>query len=205
MEPKAEQKTEMWVATGNKGKLTEFRLLLDKQKPDVELHGSSELPTFSAPPENGKTYEENARIKARSMKAMKPGTWVFGEDSGIEVPGLGNLPGIHSARYAGDRASDSENMAKLLKMMQIRHVSDRAAKFVCTVVAYSPEGQESVFTGEFKGTIAKAPAGQLGFGYDPVFIPEGQTKTLAELGPGFKLQNSHRTQAFLKFLSHVQQ
>lgn len=194
---------EMWVATGNKGKLTEFRLLLDRGNPAVDLHGSSELPSFTAPPENGKTYEDNARIKARSMKAMKPGTWVFGEDSGLEVTGLNGLPGIHSARYAGDRASDSENVAKLTKMMLTRNVTDRSARFVCTIVAYSPEGQESVFTGDFKGTIAKLPQGQLGFGYDPVFVPEGQTKTLAELGPGFKLQHSHRTQAFLKFLSIV--
>ena len=194
---------ELWVATGNKGKLTEFRLLLDKHKPEVELHGSSELSSFTAPLENGKTYEENARIKARSMKAMKPGTWVFGEDSGLEVTGLNGLPGIHSARYAGDRASDSENVAKLTKMMLTRNVTDRSARFVCTIVAYSPEGQESFFTGEFKGTIAKLPKGQLGFGYDPVFVPEGQSQTLAELGPGFKLQNSHRTQAFLKFLSTV--
>lgn len=194
---------EMWVATGNKGKLTEFRLLLDKNKPEVVLHGSSELPAFTAPPENGKTYEDNARIKARSMKAMKPGTWAFGEDSGIEVIAMNGLPGVHSARYAGDRASDSENVAKLTKMMLTRNITDRSARFVCTIVAYSPEGQESVFTGEFKGTIAKIPQGQLGFGYDPVFVPEGQTQTLAELGPGFKLQNSHRTQAFLKFLSTV--
>jgi len=194
---------EMWVATGNKGKLTEFRLLLDKNKPEVQLHGSSELPSFTAPPENGKTYEENTRIKARSMKAMKPGTWVFGEDSGIEVLGMGNLPGVHSARYAGDRASDSENVAKMTKMMLTRNVTDRSARFVCTIVAFSPEGQESVFTGEFKGTIAKIPQGQHGFGYDPIFVPDGQTQTLAELGPGFKLQNSHRTQAFLKFLSRI--
>lgn len=194
---------EMWVATQNKGKVTEFSLLLQRDFPEISLHSILELPNYSAPPENGKTYEDNARIKARSMKVLKPGCWVFGEDSGLEVKGLGNFPGIHSARYAGDRASDSENVAKLLKMMQIRHVADRSAQFMCTIVGYSPEGQEHVVSAEFKGQIAKAPVGQLGFGYDPVFVAEGESKTLAELGPGFKLQKSHRTQAFLKFLSHI--
>jgi XTP/dITP diphosphohydrolase len=188
----------LWVATQNKGKVGEFQLLLQKEIPAFSLKSIADLSTYSAPPENGKTYEENARIKARSFMAMKPGEWVFGEDSGIEVTGLGNLPGIHSARYAGDRASDSENVAKILKMIQIRKVTDRSARFVCTIVAFSPAGSEHVLTGEMLGSIAAAPSGNLGFGYDPVFIPLNDTKTLAQLGPGFKIQNSHRTQAFLK-------
>ncbi len=186
---------ELWIGTTNKGKLTEFSLLFQKELPALQLKNLSHLPSYSQPPENGKTFEENARIKARSLKAMKSGQWVFAEDSGLEVEGLGNLPGIHSARYAGLHAGDSENIAKVLKMMQIKQVTTRAAKFLCTIIAYNPQGEELKFVGEMKGQIAKAPAGNMGFGYDPIFIMDGQTKTLAELGPGFKIQNSHRTQA----------
>lgn len=127
---------ELWIATSNKGKLSEFKLLFDKELPALRVFSQADLPTFHAPPENGKTFLDNARIKARSMKAMKPGQWVMGEDSGLEVEALNNLPGIHSARYAGPHASDSENMAKLLKMLQIRTNAVRKARFLCTMVVF---------------------------------------------------------------------
>lgn len=194
---------ELWIGTTNKGKLTEFGLLSQKDKPGLVIKSVKDMPSYVQPPENGKTFLENARIKARSMKAMKSGLWVMSEDSGLEVDALGNLPGIHSARYAGPKAQDSENVAKLLKMMQIKAVTDRKAQFVCTIVAFDPQGAEHIFEGKLLGKIASKPAGQSGFGYDPVFIPEGQDKTLAELGAGFKIQNSHRTQAFKELLSKL--
>lgn len=187
---------EFWISTNNKGKLDEYKLLLgDIQMPILSL---KDVPSFSPRPENGKTFVENARIKAKSLSAVKNKAWVLGEDSGLEVEGLGGLPGIHSARYAGDKASDVENLTKLLKMMQIRSVMNRAAQFQCAVVLYSPTGQEHVIETQFKGTIAQLPKGQLGFGYDPVFIPEGQTQTLAELGPSYKNKHSHRALAIQK-------
>ena len=125
------------------------------------------------------------------------------EDSGLEVEGLGNLPGIHSARYAGPKAADSENVAKLLKMMQIRALTNRNAQFKCCMVVYTPTGEEWIFNGELKGQISKSPAGQHGFGYDPVFIPENETKTLAELGSGFKSKNSHRARATMAFIEKM--
>lgn len=194
---------ELWISTGNKGKLSEFKLLFNKELPTFQIFSIADLPTFSAPPENGQTFLDNARIKARSLKAMKPETWVMADDSGLEVEGLGGLPGVHSARYAGPKASDSENTAKLLKMMQIRAVANRNARFLCTVVVYSPQGEEMIFTGELKGTIGKSPTGQHGFGYDPVFVPDGETKTLAELGSGFKSTNSHRAKATLAFIQKL--
>lgn len=190
---------EFWIATGNAGKLKEYELQL-RELPDLKLHVQSEIKGFSPRPEDGKTFLDNARIKAKTLKSVRSQDWVLGEDSGLEVTGLGNLPGIHSARYAGPHASDSENVAKLLKMMQIRAVADRAAKFVCTTVIYTPAGEEWVFTGEMKGAISKTPKGSLGFGYDPVFIPDGETQTLAELGPGYKIQKSHRAVALKSFL-----
>ena len=194
---------DLWIGTSNKGKMSEFTLLTTKEKPGLALKGLKDLPSYVQPPENGKTFVENARIKAKSLKAMKSGQWVMAEDSGLEVDALGNLPGIHSARYAGPKAQDSENVAKLLKMMQIKAVSDRKARFVCTIVAYDPAGNEHIFQRSMPGKIASKPAGLLGFGYDPVFIPDGQEKTLAELGPGFKVQNSHRTQAYKELLSKI--
>lgn len=182
----------LWVATTNQGKLNEFRNLLGGS---VELHSVGELKVYSAPPETGKTFEENARIKARTLKAMKPGEWVVADDSGLEAEGLGGMPGVHSARYAGEKASDAENVAKLLKMIQIRSAANRAARFVCVLVAYDPEGKEHVITGEVKGQISLTARGKTGFGYDPVFIPEGQDKTYAELGPAVKNQGSHRSRA----------
>src|SRR5688500_16744499 len=109
--------TELWIGTGNKGKLGEFKVLFDRELPTLKIFSIADLPTYSAPPENGTTFLENARIKAKSLKSVKPGQWVMAEDSGLEVEALGNLPGIHTARYAGPKAADSENMAKLLKMM----------------------------------------------------------------------------------------
>lgn len=185
----------IWIGTTNKGKLSEFRILFDRDFPGLKIHSLSDLPTYTQPPENGQTFLDNARIKAKSLKAMKPGTWVMAEDSGLEVKGLGNLPGIHSARYAGPKASDSENVAKLLKMMQIRQIGDRSAHFLCTMVVYTPAGDEWILTGTLDGKIAQKATGTMGFGYDPVFIPNNETKTLAELGPGFKNQNSHRAAA----------
>lgn len=190
---------ELWIATGNKGKLSEYRLLLNEIV-DLKVHHQGEIASFTPRPEDGKTFLDNARIKAKTLRAVKNDVWVLGEDAGLEVEGLNNLPGIHSARYAGPKASDSENVAKLLKMMTLKPMQNRNAQFVCTTVVYTPSGEEWVFTGQMKGKIASKPAGLHGFGYDPVFIPDGQTQTLAELGDGFKTQHSHRAQALKAFL-----
>jgi XTP/dITP diphosphohydrolase len=190
--------TPLWVATTNQGKLNEFRNLMTGR---TELHSLSELGFYAAPPETGKTFEDNARIKARSIKAIKPRTWVVADDSGLEVEGLGGLPGVHSARYAGDKASDGENVAKLLKMLQIRSPGNRAAQFRAVLVAFDPDGKEHVLQGIVKGTISTTARGKSGFGYDPVFIPEGHDKTFAELGGAVKNQISHRAIAIRELLS----
>lgn len=194
---------EMWIATGNEGKLKEIKQVLQPQIPEISLHHQNELKAFTPRPEDGKTYLDNARIKARSLKSVRDKDWVLGDDTGLEVVGLGNLPGVHSARYAGAHASDSENTAKLLKMMTIRHVADRKARFFCCLVIMTPDNQEWICEGELWGTIGKLPQGTHGFGYDSVFIPDGETKTLAELGPGYKLTHSHRTLALRKFLERL--
>lgn len=191
----------LWISTTNQGKLNEFRNIMGDQ---VEIHTVGELGFYAAPPETGKTFEENARIKAKTLKAMKPGVWVVADDSGLEVEGLGGLPGIHSARYAGDNAKDAENVAKVLKMVQIRSSMNRKAQFVCTFVVYDPEGKETVINGVVKGEIAQTAKGKTGFGYDPVFIPEGEKLTFAELGPAVKNQKSHRAMAIRELLRLMQ-
>jgi XTP/dITP diphosphohydrolase len=198
---------EIYIGTTNKGKLSELRALFGKHLPSIVVKSLADVPSYFQPPENGQTFLDNARLKARSLKAMRPGIWVLAEDSGLEVDVLGKLPGIHSARYAGPKASDSENVAKLNKMIQLKSKAgtDRSARFYCSLVAFDPAGNEHVFDGEMKGSISKAPAGQLGFGYDPVFIPDGETKTLAELGPGFKNTRSHRSVAALKLIEVMKQ
>lgn len=194
--------TQLWIATGNQGKLNEFKMLFNKLP--FEIHSQKELPVFSPRPENGDSFLANALIKTRALHAVQNTHWVLGEDSGLQVKGLGGLPGIHSARYAGDKASDSENVAKLLKMMQIRQIADRSAQFTASLVLISPAKEEFVFEGIFPGSIAKAPKGNQGFGYDTVFIPEGQTQTLAELGLAYKNQNSHRARACLQVAELLQ-
>jgi XTP/dITP diphosphohydrolase len=197
---------ELWFASSNNGKINEMKMLLNKLINGglLQLHSSGELPVFSAPPENGDSFVANARIKARSLKAMKPGMWVFGEDSGLSVEGLNGLPGIHSARYAGPKAQDAENVAKLLKMMTLRPMTNRNAAFVSTIVAFDPEGQEHIFEGRLEGEIAKAARGSAGFGYDNVFVPTSETavenKTLAELGLAHKNKISHRAKASSGFI-----
>lgn len=191
---------DIWIASSNKGKISEFKILLQEIK-NIEIHLQSEIAGFSPRPETGSTFLENARIKARSLRSVKNTSWVMADDSGLEVEGLNNLPGVHSARYAGDKASDSENVAKLLKMLTIRSPQNRAACFKAQLVVFTPEGDEWLFSGELKGQIATKPSGLMGFGYDPIFIPQGETQSLAELGPGYKNRSSHRalaTQAFVK-------
>lgn len=192
---------ELWIATGNQGKLNEFKMLFNRlvMEHGLDIHSQKELPVFTPPEENGDSFLANARIKARALKAVKPGTWVMADDSGLCVEGLGGLPGIHSARYAGPKASDMENTAKLLKMIAIRHVANRKAHFRCVIVAYDPAGQEHVFEGVLEGEIAKAQKGTGGFGYDPVFVPQGFTQTLAEMGDNSKNQISHRAKAVNEF------
>ncbi len=190
---------ELWIATSNNGKLNEFKMLLNVAVMEkfLEIHAQSELPVFSQPPENGDSFLANARIKARALKAVKPGTWVMGEDSGLMVNGLNGLPGIHSARYAGPKASDPENVAKLLKMMTLRPMANRKAQFVSVIVAFDPQGVEHIYEGKLEGEIAKAQRGSTGFGYDNVFVPDGEQKTLAELGLAHKNKISHRAKAVL--------
>lgn len=205
---------ELWIATTNRGKVAEFEMILEplvkaaEKSKALQIKTLADLDTYYPPEETGTTFLENARIKARSLRAVIPGQWVVAEDSGLAVEGMDGLPGVHSARYAGPKASDFENRAKLLKIMGLKRLSNRNAEFRCEMVVFEPNGTEHVFSGTLKGSIAKMEAGKGGFGYDSVFIPEGQpagaTKTLAELGVAYKNGVSHRSIATRQLLTLLQ-
>ena len=141
------------------------------------------------PPETGETYYENARAKAHfGREQAESGVWVVGEDSGLEIEALGGGPGVESARWAG-----GEHVQRVLA--ELDGVEDRRARYVCELVAVSPDGRELRGTGTLVGRIAAAPRGSEGFGFDPVFVPEGEDRTVAELGDEWKAENSHRARA----------
>jgi XTP/dITP diphosphohydrolase len=150
---------------------------------EIELLGADDYP-----PETGETYYENARAKAEFGRAHEPDVWMIGEDSGLEVAGLGGRPGVHSARFGGD-----DPVARLLE--ELDGVADLRARYVCELVALGPDGGEHRGTGTLEGHIVDEPRGSEGFGYDPIFVPDGEERTVAELGNEWKRSNSHRARA----------
>jgi XTP/dITP diphosphohydrolase len=143
------------------------------------------------PEEGSDSYYENARGKAAFGRSVGPrDTWMLGEDSGLEVEALGGAPGIRSARYGPEGGEAIERL-----LGELRRVEDRRARYVCELVLLGPDGEELRGTGVLEGRIAEEPRGTEGFGYDPVFVPEDEKRTVAELGNEWKSRNSHRARA----------
>jgi XTP/dITP diphosphohydrolase len=175
-------------ASGNAHKLRELRELLPEWK--------IEALAAALPEETGSTFYENARGKAHYARDLADAeSYVLGEDSGIEVEGLGGRPGVRSARYAGPAAADEENVAKLLTELSGMDGEERLARYVSELVLITPAGVEIRGTGTLAGRIAYTPRGSGGFGYDPIFIPAGEELTVAELGDAWKRRHSHRAGA----------
>jgi XTP/dITP diphosphohydrolase len=169
------------LASQNPHKLEELRAALPGW--ELELLGAADFP-----PEDGDTYYENARGKAEFGRSLAgPDAWTLGEDSGIELAALGGRPGVHSARWSDD------GVARALE--ELRGADDRRARYVCELVGLSPDGEELRGKGILEGTIAAEPRGAEGFGYDPIFVPAGETQTVAELGNAWKREHSHRALA----------
>lgn len=170
------------LATGNAGKAAELGRLL----------GCPVLPiaNWDPPVEDGDTFLANARIKARAGAAQAPGAWVVADDSGIEVDALDGAPGVLSARYGGDGLDDAGRTAALLDA--VADAENRAARFRCVLVAIGPGGEEWHADGTLEGSLALAPRGANGFGYDPILIPVGDTRTCGELSADEKNAISHR-------------
>ncbi len=183
------------VATRNAGKWREIQTILEA--PGLEILSLRDFPNAPEVVEDGATYLENARKKARAV-AEHCGIWTLADDSGLEVDALGGRPGVHSARYAGEGASDAENLQKLLRKMAAVEPSGRGAGFRCVLVLRHPDGREFSTEGELRGDLADAPQGTGGFGYDPIFRPTGFDQTLAELSAEEKNRISHRRRALEK-------
>ncbi|MDQ7085472.1 MAG: RdgB/HAM1 family non-canonical purine NTP pyrophosphatase [Sulfurovum sp.] len=178
------------LATGNKGKLREF-----KQMCEDEVVAFSELLGAFEIVEDGDTFAQNALIKARTIyEKLGKEYIVISDDSGITVPILNNEPNIYSARYAGENATDKENMMKLVENLQAQDVQKSPAFYTASIAIISKYG-EYVVHGWMHGDVIDTPRGEKGFGYDPIFIPEGFSQTLAELDDAVKSEISHRAKA----------
>ncbi len=184
------------LATRNQGKVREISEILRDQN-GIELLSLCNYPDAPDVVEDGKTYEENAIKKAASL-AEHTGHLTIGDDSGLAVDALDGAPGVHSARYAGENASDQDRIAKLLNALQDIPDDRRSGRFICAVAIAEPLAQVQVVRGVCEGRITHTPRGASGFGYDPVFVPTGYNKTFAELGDTVKNQISHRAKALDK-------
>ena len=169
------------LASSNPHKLEELRRAL----PGWQVEP---LEAEDWPEETGATYEENAHIKARFARGLAGREeWVLADDSGVEANALDGRPGIHSARWSGAWV---ETM-----LTELEGAADRRGRYVCVLVASSPAGEELAARGELSGSFAHAPRGDEGFGYDPIFVPDGEARTVAELGNSWKDEHSHRARA----------
>jgi XTP/dITP diphosphohydrolase len=198
------------LATRNAKKLTELRrILASTDLNDVQVLGLDDVPPFPEVPETAATFEGNALAKASSA-ASRTGLATVADDSGLEVDALGGMPGVLSARWAGRHGDDAANLQLVLD--QLADVPDdrRGAAFVCAAALVVPAstqtaGSQTVVRGYWRGTLTRAPRGSNGFGYDPIFVPDGDQRTSAELDPAEKDAVSHRGQALRALLPALHQ
>ncbi|KAB8134695.1 XTP/dITP diphosphatase [Gracilibacillus oryzae] len=194
---------EIIIATKNRGKVKDFDTLFAPL--NIKVTSLLDLPEeIEDIEETGTTFEENAAIKAEAIceKFRVP---VIADDSGLVVDALNGAPGVYSARYAGEQKDDQANLQKVLKGLEDVAQEKRIARFVC-VLAVAKPGEVTVFKrGECEGTIGKEPAGEFGFGYDPIFYPTGSKRTMAQMTPEEKNQISHRRKALDQLMNWVKE
>lgn len=176
------------VATKNRGKIKEIKKILGAHN----IMSLSEAKIDIDTEETGKTFAENAMIKAEAVANIAKCA-VIADDSGIEVDFLGGAPGIYSARYCGENATDADRVVKLLE--ETKNADGRGAQFNCAIAFILPNGEKHIFSGIVRGTLAFEPKGENGFGYDPIFIPDGYENTFGELSSSVKDEISHRAVA----------
>lgn len=181
------------LATRNKGKIAEMRRLLDEFAADIDLRSSDEF-ELSDVDETGDSFEANALLKAETI-ARATGYSALADDSGLCVDYLNGAPGIYSARWAGSHGDDQANIAKLLADLDLVPLEQRNGQFVCAIALAAPDGRHLIVRGELPGRILTSPRGLHGFGYDPVFQPEGDDRSFAEMSPEEKDAMSHRGRA----------
>jgi XTP/dITP diphosphohydrolase len=187
------------LATRNKGKISELRRLLD----GWHVESCDVYPGCPVPDETGHTFQENALIKARIIASFTQEV-TLADDSGLEVDALDGAPGIYSARFAGLNASDEDNRRKILHLLTAIPDAERTARFRCVIAISTPDGKEWISEGACEGHIGRQEMGKDGFGYDPLFIPDGYKQTFAELGKEIKNQISHRSRALQQIMDILQ-
>lgn len=183
------------LATRNVGKIRELETILRESLPDVEVVGLGEFPDLEDVVESGVTFEANATLKA-TYAARMTNLPAVADDSGLAVDVLGGAPGVFSARWSGRHGDDAANLRLLLDQLADVPDEHRGARFRCAAVLALPDGTTVCRSGDFPGTLTRAPRGSNGFGYDPILQVEGDTRTTAELSPEDKNAISHRGKAF---------
>ena len=191
----------LYLASGNPHKAAELQAMAERSAasggPRIEVRSAAAVGGMPEVVEDTGTFVGNAWKKARALRGRLPsGGWALADDSGLCVDELGGAPGVESAYYAGPQGDPAANLAKLVAVMRAVPPARRAAQFVCTLVLAGPEGEAPPFVGRCAGRLAPAPRGSNGFGYDPLFVPDGHELTLGELAPAAKDQLSHRGRAW---------
>lgn len=192
----------LYLASGNAHKAGEFQALAAVSGLPVEIASARAIGGMPEVVENAGTFTGNALLKARALHARLPaGSWALADDSGLCVDALDGAPGVESAYYAGPAGDGAANLQKLVKTMQGIPAARRGAHFVCVLVLIGPDGRGQEFAGRVHGRLCEQPRGGAGFGYDPLFVPEGHGQTFAELPEGEKNRLSHRARAWSELVS----
>ena len=191
---------QIYLASGNPHKVRELQALADADALPIDFRTIHELGGMPEVVEDTGTFEGNARKKARAIESLLPsGAWAMADDSGLCVDALEGGPGVESAYFAGPAGDDGANLQKLVHVMKSTSSSARGAHYVCVLLLLDSDGGEFVFEGHCHGTLAIEPQGKEGFGYDPLFVPNGYADSFGLLAPEIKQALSHRAQAWRKF------
>lgn len=192
------------LASGNAHKVAELQTLADASQLALEIVSARAVGGMPAVVEDTGTFIGNARKKALALRARLPvDAWLLADDSGVCVDALDGEPGVESAYYAGPQGDGAANLAKLIRVMRDVPEERRGAEFRCVLFLIGPEGQEQVFEGVCRGRLRREPRGGAGFGYDPIFVPDGFTQTYSELGDEVKNTISHRARAWGKLAEWI--
>lgn len=199
----------LYLASNNAHKIEELKTFFQQEELlAVKLACASELGGMPEVDETESSFVGNARLKAQALHArasqQKP-VWILADDSGLQVDALQGAPGVYSARFAGPGGSAQDCINLLLEKLAAVEIEKRSAQFVCTLVLLGPKGQEAIFEGIAAGNITTEVRGQEGFGYDPIFVPEGYCETYAQMGPERKNAISHRTRALKQLVAFVRE
>lgn len=196
----------LYFASGNTHKAAELQALANATQVPVDIVSARSLGGMPDVVEDAGTFVGNARKKAAALRGLVPSdAWVLADDSGVCVDALNGAPGVESAYYAGPQGDSAANLLKLERVMEGVPPERRGAHFLCVLVVLGPAGEDLIFEGLCRGRLLERPRGGAGFGYDPLFVPDGYDQSYAELGDDVKNRISHRAQAFAKLATWIRE